>query len=120
MFHTPRFDGAFLIRQVQQAAWTIQRYSRHQTVAIDRRFRESLEFQQKRKQLQKARREALAKEIAERSGRPVSDLQRLIDLDVTTVSAVQEADEISRAHRANSITTARLRRVSSFTHNSIN
>jgi hypothetical protein len=88
------FMEFFLIRQVQEAIWVILRYSRHRTVAIDRRFRESLEFQLKRKQMQKARREALANEIAEKSGRPVSELRRLIDLEVTAVAAVQEADEI--------------------------
>ena len=55
----------FLIRQVQNETCKVTRYSRHQTVAMDRRFRQSLEFQAQRRKEQFARREALAEEIPE-------------------------------------------------------
>jgi len=88
------FMELLLIWQVQDATWIIFRYRRHQDILIERRQRESLEFQLKRKQMQKARREEIANEIAAKAGRPVSELQRLIDLDVTIDSAPREADEI--------------------------
>jgi hypothetical protein len=88
------FMELFLIWQVQDATWMIMRYSRHRTIAVERGYRESLEFQVKRRQMQKARREAIAQEIAEKAGRPVSELQRLIDLDLTVESAPREALEI--------------------------
>ena len=72
-----------LIRQVQDETWRILRYSRHGTVSIDRRFRQSLEFQSQRMKEQKARREALAKELAEKTGKPITDFARLMQLEGT-------------------------------------
>jgi hypothetical protein len=85
---------ALLIRQVQNETWKITRYSRHQTVAVDRRFRQSLEFQAQRRKEQLARREALAKEFANKTGRPITDFSTLIHLEDVITSSVSEIDDI--------------------------
>jgi hypothetical protein len=84
----------FLIRQVQNETCKVTRYSRHQTVAMDRRFRQSLEFQAQRRKEQFARREALAEEFAKKTGRPVTDFSRLIHLEGVVTSSVSEVDDI--------------------------
>ena len=50
------------INQVQNEVWKILRYTRYQSVGIERRFHQSLQFQVQRRKEQKVRREALAKE----------------------------------------------------------
>jgi hypothetical protein len=66
------FMELLLIRQVQNETWKILRYTRHQTLGIDRRFRESLE-------LQAARQGALAKELAQKTGRPQTELEKFCE-----------------------------------------
>lgn len=88
------FMELLLIRQAQNETWKIMRYTRHQTVGIDRHFRQSLEFQVKRKQMQNARREALAQELARKGGKPQTDLERISDLEDTIDSSVVDVDEI--------------------------
>ena len=55
-----------LITRLVDDAWFIKRYSRHQTLAIERRHHQSLEFQVQRLKAQKARQETLAKSMAGR------------------------------------------------------
>jgi hypothetical protein len=88
------FLELLLTRQVQNETWKIMRYTRHQTVAIDRRFQESREFQVKRANEQKARRAAVAKELAEKTGQPATELQRLLDLNDVVMSSLSDVDEI--------------------------
>ena len=88
------FLELLLTRQVQNETWKIMRYTRHQTVAIDRRFQESREFQVKRANEQKARRAAVAKELAEMTGQPATELQRLLDLNDVVMSSLSDVDEI--------------------------
>ena len=83
-----------LIRRIHDETWLVCRYSRHKALVVDRRFRESLEFQLKRTKEQKARREALARELAEKTGRPISELARLEDLEDTIESSVADVDQI--------------------------
>ena len=64
------FMELLLIRQVQNETWKILRYTRHQTLGIDRRFRESLELQTKAQKEQAARRGALAKNWRSKPGVP--------------------------------------------------
>jgi hypothetical protein len=88
------FLEMLLIKQVQTETWKILRYGRHQTLAINRRFRQSLEFQIQRRKEQKARREALARELAEKTGRPITDFERLMHLEGIVESSVSEVDDI--------------------------
>ena len=92
---TPQdFMELLLVRQVQNETWKLLRYTRHQTVAIDRRFRQSLEFQAQRTKEQKARRETVAQELAQQSGRPATDFARLLHLYGTIESSVPDVDDI--------------------------
>ena len=93
-FRPRNFMELLLIRQVQDETWRILRYTRHRTVSIDRRFRQSLEFQSQRMKEQKARREALAKELAEKTGKPITDFARLMQLEGTIESSVADVDDI--------------------------
>ncbi len=93
-FRPKEFLELLLIRQVQNETWKIIRYTRHQTVVIDRRFQDSLAFQVRRAAEQKARKAAAAKEREEKATRPATDLQRLYDLNDTVVSLVSGADEM--------------------------
>jgi hypothetical protein len=93
-FSPKDFLELLLIRQVQNETWKIMRYTRHQTVVIDRRFRDSLAFQTRRAAEQKARTAAGAKERAEKAAQPTTDLQRLYTLNDAVVSSISEADEI--------------------------
>jgi hypothetical protein len=72
------------------------RYTRHQTVAIDRRFRQSVEFQGQRQKAQLARREALAKEFAEKTGQPVTELSHLMNLEVVIDTTISDVDDLQR------------------------
>src|SRR5438309_260775 len=55
------FFERMLLEQAVDASWKIVRYTRHQTLAIDRRFRQRLEFQARQLKLAAERREALNK-----------------------------------------------------------
>ena len=88
------FLELLMVRQVLNETWKILRYQNNQSIGIERRFRESLAFQDKRAKALKARKEAIAKESAEKSGQPVTELQRLIDLEIEITSSLQEADDI--------------------------
>ena len=90
------FMELLLIRQVQNETWKIMRYTRHQTIAIDRRFRQSLEFQAQRKKEQLVRREALAKEFADKTGRPVTEISQLIHLAAVIDSTLPELHDLQR------------------------
>jgi hypothetical protein len=88
------FMEHLLIRQVQDETWKILRYTRHQTLGIDRRFRESLELQIKAQKEQAARRGALAKELAQQTGRPATELAKALYLRGIVMSSVDDVDAI--------------------------
>jgi hypothetical protein len=88
------FMELLLIRQVQNETWKILRYTRHQTLGIDRRFRESLELQVKAQKEQAARRGALAKELAQQTGRSETELARVLYLRGIVMSSVDDVDAI--------------------------
>jgi len=88
------FLEMLLIKQVQVETWKWLRYNHHQSLGIERRFRQSLEFQIARRKEQKARREALARDLAEKSGRPVTDFDRLLDLEGIVESTITDTDEL--------------------------
>jgi hypothetical protein len=93
-FRPKDFLELVLIRQVQNETWKIMRYTRHQTVVIDRRIQDDRKIQAWRANEQNARRAAVAREAAERTGQPAPDLQRLYDLNDVVMSSVSEGDEI--------------------------
>jgi hypothetical protein len=91
-----------LFRQVLQESWKILRYERHQTLGIDRRVRQRVEFQSDLKAQRLKKREALAKKLAERTGRTDTELSQMAELcDVieTTVEDIDVLAERGREHR---------------------
>lgn len=69
-----------LVRQVLHETWKILRYERHQTLGIDRRFRQSVEFQTTLKAERLKKRDALATKLAEKTGRPATELSQMKEL----------------------------------------
>jgi len=88
------FMELLLIRQVQNETWKSLRYTRHQTLGIDRRFRESLELQTRAQKEQAARRGALAKELAQQTGRSETELAKVLYLRGIVMSSVDDVDAI--------------------------
>ena len=88
------FFEVLLIRQVHNETWKIMRYTRHQAVGVNRRFRENLKFQIKRKKDQKARRDSLTNQLAQKTGRPAAELNQLIQLHGLVLSSISDPEEI--------------------------
>ena len=59
----------YLVDRLVDNAWFIKRYSRHQTVAVERWYRQSLEFQAQRMKLQNARKEKHTSFLADKMSR---------------------------------------------------
>jgi hypothetical protein len=83
-----------LVRQIQTETWKILRLHRHQILAVERRFRESSKFLADRRKALKAKKQALAEELARKSGRPVTEYSMLIELDDAIMSTVDDVDKI--------------------------
>jgi hypothetical protein len=111
------FLEKIFVKQVLDETWKIFRYQRHQSLVVERRFRQSLEFLVKRKNEQKERRREIAKNIAEKSGRPILELQRLIDLEDVVESSVKDVDDILTRPLPSLTTTVHWRQASLFRSN---
>jgi hypothetical protein len=85
---------AMLTRDFVYASWLIARYSQHQTVSVERRFLQSLEFQAQRAKVQKARKEALLKDQVAKSADRPADIAGLVHLENIAESVVTDIDEI--------------------------
>jgi hypothetical protein len=83
-----------LVRQIQNETWTIIRLQRHQTMAVERRFRETNGFLAGRRKDLKAKKQALAEELARKSGQPMTEYSKLIELDDTIMSTLTDLNEI--------------------------
>jgi hypothetical protein len=83
-----------LVKQLTDAIWESIRYTRHLTLAIERKFRQRLEFQAQRKKLMAGRKDALARELAEKAQTPPSELERMHELQDVAEGAVSGIDEI--------------------------
>jgi hypothetical protein len=83
-----------LISRLVDEAWFIKRYSRHQTLAIERWYQQSLEFQVQQLKAQNARKEALAKSMAVRMTQKPAEVTNLLHLEEKVVEAASEVDEI--------------------------
>jgi hypothetical protein len=66
------FFERMLLKQVVDETWHIERYTRHKSLAMDRRFRQRLEFQAKQRKLgtAKERAEACSGETGGRAHKP--------------------------------------------------
>jgi len=83
-----------LVRQIQNETWTIIRLHRHQTLAVERRFRETNGFLAERRKELKAKKQAHAEELARKSRQPMTEYSKLIELDDTIMSTLPDLDEI--------------------------
>jgi hypothetical protein len=83
-----------LVRQIQNETWTIIRLHRHQTLAVERRHRETNGFLAARRKELNAKKQALAEELARKSGQPITEFSKLIELDATIMSTFDDVEEI--------------------------
>jgi hypothetical protein len=90
----PDIIELILAKRIADGVWLSGRYARHGTVLIERRCRESLEFQARQSKERKERRQAAIREFAEKTGRPQSDFVKLNELDDIAELAPEEFDRI--------------------------
>jgi DNA repair exonuclease SbcCD ATPase subunit len=83
-----------LIREFVLPSWEIARYTRHRVVAFDRKFKDTLASQVAHLQSQKARREALAKRLAEYLGQRPPEVSHLENLENKVTEARDEIADI--------------------------
>lgn len=86
--------GLMLIKRYVDSTFASFRYSRHATLTIERRHRQSAEFQAKRNKEQKQRKEAAVRDLSKKIGRPPSDFAQLLALEDIVDSSVAEVDGI--------------------------
>jgi len=84
----------YLVDRLVENAWLIKRYSRHQTLAVERWYRQSLEFQAQRTKLQKERKENRTSFLADKMSGTPADLAHLQYLEDTILETVSDGDEI--------------------------
>jgi hypothetical protein len=84
----------YLVDRLVENAWLIKRYSRHQTVAVERWYRQNLEFQTQRMKLQKARKENRTSFLADKMSGTPADRAHLLYLEDTILETVSDGDEI--------------------------
>jgi hypothetical protein len=82
--------GMSIVRYITDFTWESIRYTRHKTLAIDRKFRERLAFQAKRKRLLAERKEQLAM----RAKVPTTEGERIAELQDITQETISDVDEI--------------------------
>jgi hypothetical protein len=84
----------YLVDRLVDSAWLIKRYSRHQTVAVERWHRQSLEFQAQRMKLQNTRKEDRTSNLADKMRQTPADVAHLQDLEDTILESITDVDEI--------------------------
>jgi hypothetical protein len=85
-----------LVSRLIDEAWFIKRYTRHQTVAVERWYQQSLEFQAQRSKAQSARKETLANSLAKRMTQCPPEVADLLHLEEKVLDTPAEHDEILR------------------------
>jgi len=83
-----------LTKRFVDGYWESSRYSRHRAVLIDRRVRQSAEFQAERRKGQKAKRDAALEKIATKLGQPQNEFVRMIEREGLIQSTVEDIDQI--------------------------
>ena len=82
-----------LVRHYVDAVWTIDRLTRHSSVAIDRWYRQQLDYLVQRQKVQNARKEAQARHNNQNSQTP-PDIAHLTALENKVFESVTDIDDI--------------------------
>ena len=85
---------SLLVQRLIDDAWFIKRYTRHQAVALERSYQQSLQFQVERLKSQNARKEASARHIAEVATRSPAAIAHLVRLENQVFDSPSAFDEI--------------------------
>jgi len=85
--------AGMLVHRLVNEAWFIMRYHRHQSLAIERRFHQSLDFQVQRIKTQNLRKDALARNLAERTSQNPTEVAQLVYLEKVG-NAIEAVDDI--------------------------
>jgi hypothetical protein len=88
------FVVRWLIKNLVDDAWLMNRYQRHQTLSIERQYQTNVDFQVKRITAQNARREDTASKIAARATEQPTDIAHAVHLEDTFLESVTDLDEI--------------------------
>lgn len=83
-----------LTKRFVDSHWESSRYSRHRAVMIDRRVRQSAEFQAERKKRQKEHRDAALEKIAVKLGQPRNEFVQMIEREALIQSTVEDVGKI--------------------------
>ncbi len=84
----------WLVDRLVDNAWLIKRYSRHQTVAVERWYQQNLQFQAQRSKLQNAIKEKRTSFLADRMSQTPPDVAHLRHLEDTIMESLSDVDEI--------------------------
>jgi hypothetical protein len=83
-----------LVRNLADANWELRRYLRHRTLSVERRFRQSREFQEKRAEGIKMRHDEEIRRLAQKMGVPADDFLQMCQLDSQMDQILPDIDEI--------------------------
>ncbi len=83
-----------LVRDFAIPSWELDRYTRHRTVAFDRKFKDTLEAQVQQPKIQRARRVACAARLAEHLAERPPEVAHLLELESKVLEADVEIEEI--------------------------
>ena len=83
-----------LVRDFAISSWELDRYTRHRTVAFDRKFQDMLEAQVQQLKTQRARREAYSARLAEHLAQRPPEVAHLVELESKVLEADIEIEEI--------------------------
>jgi hypothetical protein len=86
----------FLTRLVEES-WFVRRYVRHAVLAVERRYRQNLEFRAERAKARHARREMLARALADKLTQNPKDIAQATHLERKVENLSAEVDEILSA-----------------------
>ena len=79
-----------LVRDFAIPSWELDRYTRHRTVAFDRKFKDTLEAQVQQLKTQRARREAYSARLAEHLVERPPEVAHLLELESKALEFVRE------------------------------
>ena len=79
-----------LVRDFAIPSWELDRYTRHRTVAFDRKFKDTLEAQVQQLKTQRARREAYSARLAEHLVERPPEVAHLLELESKALKSVRK------------------------------